>query len=98
MERQMKETKILVVEDEPNLAAMLQRGLKEEGYEVSVAMSGAIGLQMALSFQFDLFILDLMVPEINGLDICRKLRQQQLNTPVLMLTALDTPENIVVGL
>ncbi|MFC6997521.1 response regulator transcription factor [Rufibacter roseus] len=90
--------KILLVEDEPKLASMLQRGLKEEGYQVSVAMSGSAGLDMALSFGFDLIILDIMLPELNGLDVLKRLRQQELQTPILMLTALDSPENIVTGL
>ncbi|MBC3539683.1 response regulator transcription factor [Rufibacter sp. H-1] len=90
--------KILVVEDEPRLAEMLQRGLKEEGYTVSVAMSGTDGLNMAVKFQFHLIILDLMLPQMSGLTVCQKLREQAIDTPILMLTALDSPENIVLGL
>ncbi|MFB9863821.1 response regulator transcription factor [Rufibacter immobilis] len=90
--------KILLVEDEPSLAAMLQRGLKEEGYQVSVAMSGPMGLEMALAFGFDVIILDIMLPEMSGLEVCKKLREQDSKTPILMLTALDSPENIVMGL
>ncbi|WP_207430339.1 response regulator transcription factor [Sabulibacter ruber] len=92
------EKKILVVEDEARLAEMLQRGLKEEGYSVSVAMSGTMGLKMAMDFPFHLIILDLMLPEISGLEVCKKLRENQVETPILMLTALDSPENIVTGL
>ncbi|RNI30646.1 response regulator transcription factor [Rufibacter latericius] len=90
--------KILVVEDEPKLAELLQRGLKQEGYAVSVSMSGTAGLKMALDFPFHLIILDLMLPEMSGLEVCRKLREHQVETPILMLTALDSPENIVTGL
>ncbi|WP_210463617.1 response regulator transcription factor [Rufibacter roseolus] len=90
--------KILVVEDEAKLADMLQRGLKQEGYQVSVAMNGTTGLEMAQAFHFDLIILDIMLPEISGLEVCKKLREGALDTPILMLTALDSPENIVTGL
>ncbi|ALI98275.1 response regulator transcription factor [Rufibacter tibetensis] len=90
--------KILLVEDEAKLADMLQRGLKQEGYQVSVAMSGTTGLEMAQSFTFDVIILDIMLPEMSGVEVCKKLRQQELDTPILMLTALDSPENIVTGL
>ncbi|WP_210487666.1 response regulator transcription factor [Rufibacter aurantiacus] len=90
--------KILVVEDEAKLADMLQRGLKQEGYQVSVAMNGTTGLEMAQAFHFDLIILDIMLPEISGLEVCKKLREGALETPILMLTALDSPENIVTGL
>lgn len=90
--------KILLVEDEAKLADMLQRGLKQEGYQVSVAMSGPTGLEMAQAFSFDVIILDIMLPEMSGIEVCRKLRQQELATPILMLTALDSPENIVTGL
>jgi len=90
--------KILVIEDEAKLASMLQRGLKQEGYQVSVAMTGTSGLEMAKTFSFDLLILDIMLPELNGLEVCRKLREQAIYTPILMLTALDSPENIVMGL
>ncbi|MFC0606603.1 response regulator transcription factor [Rufibacter quisquiliarum] len=90
--------KILIVEDEAKLASMLQRGLKEEGYQVSVAMTGSSGLEMAKSFNFDLIILDIMLPGLSGLEVCKQLRGQAVCTPILMLTALDSPENIVSGL
>nr|WP_066836197.1 response regulator transcription factor [Rufibacter ruber] len=90
--------KILIVEDEAKLASMLQRGLKEEGYQVSVAMTGSSGFEMAKSFNFDLIILDIMLPGLSGLEVCKQLRGQAVCTPILMLTALDSPENIVSGL
>ncbi|WP_205500943.1 response regulator transcription factor [Rufibacter sp. SYSU D00308] len=90
--------KILVVEDEASLAQMLQRGLKEDGHQVSVAMSGDLALQMSLEFTFHLIILDIMLPQMNGMEVCRKLREHQVDTPILMLTALDSHENIVMGL
>jgi DNA-binding response OmpR family regulator len=90
--------KILVVEDEVNLVSILQRGLSAEGYEVSVALDGLTGAKMATSYNFDLIILDILLPGINGLEVCSNLRKEHIQVPVLMLTALGTPENIVVGL
>lgn len=90
--------KILLVEDEVALAGMLSKGLKEAGYEVSVAPDGLIGHDMALKNQFDVLILDIMLPGINGMQLCKELRRQQIDTPILMLTALGTTENIVAGL
>jgi DNA-binding response OmpR family regulator len=90
--------KILLVEDEAALAGMLSKGLKEAGYEVSVAPDGLIGHDMALKSQFDVLILDIMLPGVNGIQLCKELRRQQIDTPILMLTALGTTENIVAGL
>jgi DNA-binding response OmpR family regulator len=90
--------KILLVEDEAALAGMLSKGLKESGYEVSVAPDGLIGHDMAVRNQFDVLILDIMLPGLNGMQLCKQLRQQQIDTPILMLTALGTTENIVAGL
>jgi DNA-binding response OmpR family regulator len=77
---------------------MLSKGLKESGYEVSVAPDGLIGHDMAVRNQFDILILDIMLPGLNGMQLCKQLRQQQIDTPILMLTALGTTENIVAGL
>ncbi len=77
---------------------LLKRGLEEEGYDISVAMDGISGYEMAGSHTFDLMIIDIMLPGMNGIDICRKLRQQKVATPILMLTALGSTENIVSGL
>lgn len=90
--------KILLVEDEAALASMLNKGLKEAGYEVSVAPDGLIGHEMAVRNQFDVMILDIMLPGLNGMQLCKQLRRQQIDTPILMLTALGTTENIVAGL
>jgi DNA-binding response OmpR family regulator len=90
--------KILLVEDEAVLAGMLNKGLKEAGYEVTVAPDGLIGHDMAVKNQFDLMILDIMLPGMNGMQLCKQLRRQQIDTPILMLTALGTTENIVAGL
>jgi DNA-binding response OmpR family regulator len=89
---------ILLVEDDANVASLLIRSLSEEGYEISLAPDGTTGLEMAMSNDFDMIILDIMLPGINGLEICRKVRASGNNKPVLMLTALGTTQNIVTGL
>lgn len=90
--------KILIVEDEQGLRLTLGDRLKAEGYEVETASDGAEGLDRALSGDFDLIVLDLMLPEKSGLDVCRDLRQQGKTTPVLMLTARGQTLDKVVGL
>ncbi|QKJ29640.1 response regulator transcription factor [Mucilaginibacter mali] len=90
--------KILVVEDEPQLVSIIQRDLAAEGHQVSVAMDGVTGLKMGMDMDFQLIILDIMLPGINGVEICRQLRQANKSTPILMLTALGTTENVVTGL
>lgn len=90
--------RILLVEDEVSVVEFIRRGLTEENYAVSVAFNGVSGTRMALESSFDLIILDIMLPDKNGLVICRELRDQHLLTPILFLTALGTSENIVAGL
>jgi DNA-binding response OmpR family regulator len=90
--------KILIIEDEFHVVNLLKRGLEEEGYEISVAMDGTSGLEMALQHTFDLLIVDIMLPGMNGIEICRNIRLQNNTLPILMLTALGSTENIVSGL
>ena len=90
--------RILIVEDEVNVVSFIQKGLSEEGYEVVVALDGDSGMKMALSYEYDLIILDIMLPGINGLNICKEIRNKEIITPVLFLTALGTAENVVIGL
>lgn len=90
--------KILIIEDEFHVVNLLKRGLEEEGYDISVAMDGTSGLEMAQQHQFDLLIVDIMLPGINGIEICRRIRVQNKALPILMLTALGSTENIVTGL
>ena len=90
--------KLLLIEDEPSVISLIQRSLSVAGYEISVAMDGESGLQMATQHIFDLVILDLMIPVINGMEVCRRIRQSGSSMPILMLTALSTTENIVSGL
>lgn len=90
--------KILLVEDEAPVVSFIKKGLSEEGFEVSVAFDGKTGLKLALENSFDLIILDIMLPEMNGLEVCKAIREENINVPILFLTALGTPENIVLGL
>jgi two-component system, OmpR family, copper resistance phosphate regulon response regulator CusR len=90
--------RILIVEDEVKVAEVLKRGLSEEGYETSLASDGNTGLRLATEQQFDLIILDINLPGMNGLDVCRRLREKDEVTPVLMLTALSMSDDIVTGL
>jgi DNA-binding response OmpR family regulator len=89
---------LLLVEDEPSVVSVVSRGLTDEGFTVSIAPDGLIGKQMALENQFDLIILDIMLPGINGLELCKIIKEQKPNTPIIMLTALGTTENVVNGL
>lgn len=90
--------KLLLIEDEPSVISLIQRSLSASGHEITVAMDGQSGLQMILQHTFDVIILDLMIPVMNGMEVCRRARKAQLTTPILMLTALGTTENIVSGL
>jgi DNA-binding response OmpR family regulator len=89
---------ILLIEDDVPVATMLNKGLSETGYSVTVAPDGNIGWELASGNGFDLLILDIMLPGINGLELCKRLRKEEINIPILMLTALGTTENIVLGL
>lgn len=88
----------MLIEDEPGLVSVIIRGLKESGVEISVAGDGSTGLEMATRHSFDLVILDVLLPGINGIQVCRELRKKDPNIPILMLTALGSTENIITGL
>jgi heavy metal response regulator len=90
--------RILVVEDEKKVARFIQRGLEEEHYTVDVANDGERGELLALGQNYDLLILDVMLPKKNGLELTRTLRQEKKSTPILMLTAKTTTEDKVAGL
>ncbi len=90
--------RILLVEDEQNVASFLKKGLEEEYYTVDVAEDGAQGYSMGTSQEYDCIILDVMLPEMSGLEVCKKLRAAGLKTPILMLTALDSVGSKVEGL
>lgn len=89
---------VLIVEDEPKIAAFIQKGLDENGYDVTTAYDGQLGLNMAQQADYDVIILDIMLPVISGLDVCRQLRQAGIRTPILMLTAMGTLDDKVQGL
>ena len=90
--------KILIVEDEPNVVSVLTRGLNGEGFETSVAPDGSIALEMIATHTFDLIVMDIMLPGVNGIDLCKQVKNKYPFTPIIMLTALGTTENIVTGL
>ena len=90
--------KLLIVEDEPNLLSIIRKGLAEKNYDVSAALDGATALQLIEENTFDVIVLDVMLPDINGIEICRRLRAAGNFVPILMLTALDSSANIVAGL
>ncbi|ORJ61269.1 response regulator transcription factor [Geothermobacter hydrogeniphilus] len=90
--------KILVVEDEKKVASFIKRGLEEENFSVDVAGDGEEGLTLAQSNRYDLILMDLMLPKMDGLSVVRELRTREITTPVLCLTAKDTVEDIVSGL
>ena len=89
---------ILLVEDERTIAAYVRRGLEEHGYAVDLAYNGREALDWQASSTFDLVILDIMLPELDGLSVCRQMRSTGIATPVLMLTARDTVDERVNGL
>jgi two-component system OmpR family response regulator len=90
--------RILVVEDELKMASLLRRGLQEEGHAVDLARTGDDALWMARATEYDAVVLDLMLPGIDGLEVCRRLRDGGVWAPVLMLTARDGVEDRVAGL
>jgi len=90
--------KIVLIEDETSVVSFIKKGLQEKGYEVSVAFDGPTGVSLVQENDFDLVILDIMLPGMNGLDVCKEIRKTNKNVPVLFLTALGTSENIVLGL
>lgn len=90
--------KILVIEDDSSVCAFINKGLSENNFEVTVALNGRHGYELALSKKFDLIILDIMLPEMNGIEICLEIRKQDKHTPILFLTALGSSENISLGL
>src|ERR1700680_217355 len=89
--------KLLIVEDETHMADLLRKGLTEEGHNAICAYDGAEGLDLAKNYEFDVIILDVMLPKLNGYDVAKRLRAEKIRTPILMLTANDTVPDIVRG-
>lgn len=93
-----EDMRILVIEDNPKIAGQLHRRLSEEGFSVDVSHLGQPGEQKAAEHEYDAIVLDLLLPDHDGVHICRNLRKQQVSTPILMLTALGTTADKVAGL
>jgi two-component system OmpR family response regulator len=89
---------VLLVEDEPRVADFIDRGLRAESHGVTVAVNGGDGIELAKTGDFDVIILDLMLPDMHGYDVCQRLRQDGQHTPILMLTAMDAIEDKIKGI
>jgi len=90
--------RILIIEDEKKVAGFLKNGLREEGYAVDDAFDGQAGFDLAVENEYDIIILDLMLPGLDGITLCKKLREQGNHTPILMLTAREAVKDRVIGL
>jgi DNA-binding response OmpR family regulator len=90
--------RLLIVEDEARMVELLRKGLTEEGHIVSCASDGAEGLALARGYEFDVIILDVMMPKLSGYEVAKRLRAEKIRTPILMLTARDSVPDIVQGL
>ncbi|MEX0987656.1 MAG: response regulator transcription factor, partial [Bacteroidales bacterium] len=89
--------RILVIEDEPKVVAFLKKGLEENGFEVDVAFDGQMGEKLVSRDLYDLIILDIIIPGINGIELCRRIREKNIISPVLMLSALGTTDDKLEG-
>jgi heavy metal response regulator len=90
--------RILIVEDEPKIARFIDKGLREEGYSVDIARNGEEALSFVESAPYDVIILDLLLPKVDGITVCRRIRDSNLNVSILILTARDSIEDRVTGL
>jgi len=90
--------RILIIEDEPGIANFVKQGLEEEAYAVDAADNGTTGLDWALSNEYDLLLIDWMLPGKTGIEVCRDFRKQDTATPIIFLTARDTVQDTVQGL
>lgn len=90
--------RVLIVEDNPKMAGAIQRGLRDHGYAADVSHTGFDGEDMAVAERYDVILLDLMLPDRDGVDVCRNLRRRCVDTPIMMLTALSGTEDKVAGL
>lgn len=89
--------KILIVEDDERIASLVRNGLEENGYSVMLAYDGETGKKLALQDDFDLIISDIILPKINGVDLCKQIRYLQPGVPIILLTALNTTDDIIEG-
>jgi DNA-binding response OmpR family regulator len=90
--------KVLVIEDEEKVASFIKRGLEEEDYTPTVAYNGRMGLDLLKQSNYDIVLLDLMIPEVSGLDLLKDIRSRGITTPVLIITAMSSKEDVVTGL
>jgi DNA-binding response OmpR family regulator len=90
--------RILIVEDDPGIANVIRRGLIDQHYSVDIAEDGELGLDLALCNDYDLVILDILLPKLDGRSLLKQLREAEFSPPVLMLTALDSPDDVVAAL
>ncbi len=93
----MDNPQILIIEDEKRVASFIRKGLEEDGFHVEVAYDGLMGKKMALSSKYDLIILDINLPQINGYEVCKEIRNHNSSIPIIMLTALGTMEDKLEG-
>lgn len=89
---------ILIIEDEKGIVDFLQQGLEEEGYTISTAFNGEEGLKKAIELSIDLVLLDWMLPKMQGIDVCKNIRLEKINLPIIFLTAKDTVQETIEGL
>jgi DNA-binding response OmpR family regulator len=90
--------RILIIEDETRIADFLQRGLRAESHFCLIAHDGETGLSLATEGDFDLILLDLMLPGIHGHEVCQQMRMKQVNTPLIILSAMDSLDDVIAGL
>lgn len=90
--------KILLIEDDPQVCSFVRKGLTEQNFSVEVCLNGATGLERINSGNYDVVLLDIMLPDISGLEVCSRVREQNVNVPIILLTALGTAENVALGL
>jgi len=90
--------RLLIIEDEPGITGFLKEGLEEEYFAVDVASDGRTGLDLAMTNEYDLLLVDWMIPGISGIEVCRRLRKEGNDVPIIFLTAKDTIEDVVFGL
>lgn len=87
----------LLIEDEPKVASFIKQGLEEQGYKVEVAYDGLTGEKLAITQKFDLILLDIILPFLNGIEVCKRIRAVKPDVPILMLTALGTTDDKITG-
>ncbi|MBB6110253.1 DNA-binding response regulator, OmpR family, contains REC and winged-helix (wHTH) domain [Mucilaginibacter lappiensis] len=88
---------ILVIEDEQRVAELIKKGLEEHGFQITLAYDGEMGKKISLSKEFDLILMDIILPKINGIDLCKEIRSSRPDIPIIMLTALGTTDDKVEG-